>query len=356
MKNKNMLAVLIASCLSVSNAYAWEGDQNINVGEGATVSGTHGNIAIGDNATAKNGSLSLGNFTRTDDGSMGFGNGLQVTNGSIAFADKDQQQNFYDADKNSTNHTSYGDGNFHIGNRVIKEVSEGVGDTDAVNVGQLKKAIKDNAGVSKEYVDTNDVKTLDTANKYTDSAAKQAENNANAHSDANDAKTLGAANKYTDNSIKNISVKVGNDVLQKANSHSDKNDVITLNKSYAYADKGDRNTLNNANHYTDNKSAETLKSANAYTDKQVTFLNDKIDDVRDQANAGTAAAMAMASMATQQDYKYNFGLGMGGYGDQGAIAGTVRVHVDDKTFVSLNTSFDTQNNVGLGVGVTWGLN
>ena len=167
MKKKTMLSLLIASCLSMSNAHAggWVGDQNVTLGEGTKVSGTHGNIAIGDNATAANGSLSLGNFTRTDSGSMGFGNGLQVTNGSIAFADKDQQQNFYEEGTNTTHHTSYGDGNFHIGNRVIKEVSDGIGDKDAVNVGQLKKAIQNSGGVSKEYVDANDVKTLDTANK-----------------------------------------------------------------------------------------------------------------------------------------------------------------------------------------------
>ena len=85
-------------------------------------------------------------------------------------------------------------------------------------------------------------------------------------------------------------------------------------------------------------------------------LDEKINQVSDQANAGTAAAMAMASMPIKAGYRYSLTMGMAGYVDQNAIAMGVKLNTTDNSIITMNASYDSQNNVGLGLGLAIGIN
>ncbi|MGD6739542.1 YadA C-terminal domain-containing protein [Photobacterium leiognathi subsp. mandapamensis] len=80
-------------------------------------------------------------------------------------------------------------------------------------------------------------------------------------------------------------------------------------------------------------------------------LDDKINQVSDRANAGIAAAMAMASMPIKAGYRYSLTMGMAGYVNQQAIAMGVKLNATDKAIITMNASYDSQNNVGLGLGL-----
>ena len=85
-------------------------------------------------------------------------------------------------------------------------------------------------------------------------------------------------------------------------------------------------------------------------------LDEKINQVSDQANAGTAAAMAMASMPIKAGYRYSLTLGMAGYVNQNAIAMGVKLNATENSIITMNASYDSQNNVGLGLGLAIGIN
>ncbi|ECB1328018.1 YadA C-terminal domain-containing protein [Salmonella enterica subsp. enterica] len=132
---------------------------------------------------------------------------------------------------------------------------------------------------------------------------------------------------------------------------------LAIDISEDYTNKSAEKTLNQAVTYTDNQ----LDQKVAYTDSQISTtnsridsLNDKIDDNRKQASAGIAGAMAMSSIPQNLSYDFNFGMGLANFDSEQAISAGGYYRVNERTTVSLKTSFDTQNNLGAAAGISYG--
>ncbi|WP_229359052.1 YadA-like family protein [Halomonas salipaludis] len=87
-------------------------------------------------------------------------------------------------------------------------------------------------------------------------------------------------------------------------------------------------------------------------EQQIGGVHSRIDDVEDQANAGTASAMAMASVP--QAYKPGksmLAVGAGTYNGESAVSvGASRLSDNGRWAAKLNVSGDSQGNFGAGVG------
>ncbi|WP_174491881.1 YadA C-terminal domain-containing protein [Escherichia coli] len=113
--------------------------------------------------------------------------------------------------------------------------------------------------------------------------------------------------------------------------------------------------------YTDNSSKQTLIDANSYTDAQINTINSRVDNLdnkvdknRQKAAAGIAGAMAMSSIPQNLSYDFNFGMGMANFDSEQAISAGGYYRVNERTIVSVKSSFDTQNNLGVAAGLSYG--
>ena len=193
--------------------------------------------------------------------------------------------------------------------RQIKNVENGIDDSDAVNVSQLKGL--------KTYTD-------DKTDGIKDTAVKE-------------------SNTYTDNKtdgIKDAAVKESN--------------TYTDNKTDGIKDTA----VKESNTYTDNRiskfnidGSQTLKEANNYTDRRFNQLDKKID-------RGLASAAAMSMLF--QPYgvgKLNVTAGIGGYGSETAIAIGSGYRFDEnkaiKAGVSSSTSSSSKLTYGASVNFEW---
>ena len=212
--------------------------------------------------------------------------------------------------------------------RQIKNVENGIDDSDAVNVSQLKGL--------KTYTDDKTDGIKDTAvkesNTYTD-------NKTDGIKDA----AVKESNTYTDNKtdgIKDAAVKESN--------------TYTDNKTDGIKDTA----VKESNTYTDNRiskfnidGSQTLKEANNYTDRRFNQLDKKID-------RGLASAAAMSMLF--QPYgvgKLNVTAGIGGYGSETAIAIGSGYRFDEnkaiKAGVSSSTSSSSKLTYGASVNFEW---
>ncbi|WP_318153425.1 YadA-like family protein [Halomonas sp. ML-15] len=87
-------------------------------------------------------------------------------------------------------------------------------------------------------------------------------------------------------------------------------------------------------------------------EQQIGDVHGRIDDVEDQANAGTASAMAMASIPqAYQPGKSMLAAGAGTYNGESAVSvGASRLSDNGRWAAKLNVSGDSQGNFGAGVG------
>ncbi|WP_160295738.1 YadA-like family protein [Photobacterium angustum] len=53
---------------------------------------------------------------------------------------------------------------------------------------------------------------------------------------------------------------------------------------------------------------------------------------------------------------YNIGMGLGYYGDQDAIAVATKINTSPDTIMTLDTSYNSNHNVGVSAGMTFGFN
>ncbi|MDT8896630.1 YadA C-terminal domain-containing protein, partial [Halomonas sp. I1] len=95
-----------------------------------------------------------------------------------------------------------------------------------------------------------------------------------------------------------------------------------------------------------------LQELNQQFNRQIGGLNDRIDDVEDDSNAGSASAIAAASVP--QAYlpgKSMVSAGAGTYNGESAVAvGVSRLSDNGRWAVKLNATGDSQGNFGAGVG------
>ena len=99
--------------------------------------------------------------------------------------------------------------------------------------------------------------------------------------------------------------------------------------------------------------ATTLNSANDYTDQQVTFLNDRMDNLEaDMDNVmATSQAVTAARPYLLGGQTSAIGVGLGGSGDAAAIAIGYAQRLNDNWTVNGNVSGTQGNDVNVSVGV-----
>lgn len=132
---------------------------------------------------------------------------------------------------------------------------------------------------------------------------------------------------------------------------------MAIDISKDYTDNSTKATLNQATTYTDTR----INDSTINTDTQINSVNNrvnhldsKIDDNRKRASAGIAGAMAMSAIPQNFSYDFNFGMGMANFDSEQAISAGGYYRVNERTTVSLKTSFDTQNNLGAAAGISYG--
>ncbi|EGB0931757.1 hypothetical protein H6Y00_004339, partial [Escherichia coli] len=188
---------------------------------------------------------------------------------------------------------------------------------------------------------------------YTDAQVTNATNDMRSYTDNSSAQTLADANTYTDNSSKNTYDKAIEYTDSRVNQGN--SDAIDISKSYT--DTSTRNTLNQATTYTDNRFNQSIDYTNSQINKvngRIEQLDSKVNKNRQKAAAGIAGAMAMSSIPQNFSYDFQFGMGLANFDSEQAISAGGYYRVNDRTIVSLKSSFDTQNNLGVAAGVSYG--
>ncbi|EGZ3995961.1 hypothetical protein AIA08_003777 [Salmonella enterica subsp. enterica serovar Wichita] len=158
---------------------------------------------------------------------------------------------------------------------------------------------------------------------------------------------------YTNNSSEatyNRSVDYTDSRVKQGNTYA-----IDVSKSYT--DQSSQKTLNQATTYTDNRFNQSIDYTNSQINSvngRINNLDSKVDDNRKKASAGIAGAMAMSAIPQNFSYDFNFGMGMSNFDSEQAISAGGYYRVNERTTVSLKTSFDTQNNLGAAAGISYG--
>lgn len=182
-----------------------------------------------------------------------------------------------------------------------------------------------------------------------------------------DAATLSAANSYTDSQIVNANAVV----LNTANAYADAGDAATLSSANAHADAGDAQTLSDAQDYADAGDAQTLTAANAYTDQrftELTGLSDSFDAYKgevddrfnqmdrriDKMSAMSGAYAGMAMNTSGLAGKNRIGVGVGAQGGEQAMAVGYQRAIGNRASVSLGAAFGGgEKSVSAGAGFSW---
>ncbi|ACL62633.1 YadA domain protein (plasmid) [Methylobacterium nodulans ORS 2060] len=116
----------------------------------------------------------------------------------------------YDTDGNGNRKNSItlqgGDANAPV---LLSNVAAGAGDTDAVNVQQLRRSAASTLASANTYTDDRTSYAISTANAYTDNRTSYAISTANAYTDVRSAQTLSVANAYTDYKFGQLSGQIG---------------------------------------------------------------------------------------------------------------------------------------------------
>ncbi|QBY45602.1 YadA-like family protein (plasmid) [Arsenophonus nasoniae] len=114
-----------------------------------------------------------------------------------------------------------------------------------------------------------------------------------------------------------------------------------------------------------NAKREAINTANAYTDSRfnqfthdtsarINQLDNKIDRVEKQANAGIAGVTAIASIPYSTSENFSFGMGVGHYQNGKAIAAGAQYKIADNANVRVNIAWDNTDNASVGAGLAIG--
>lgn len=359
------------------------GSHNVGIGSGVNVG--HYSLAVGDYSHAKDNSEAFGTSSNSLDNGVAIGNQsyanhalaigahAYATNNSIAIGNDSR------ADEKNTvsfggkvNHQTVVDGKVQVTTtdvtRRLTNVTAGINATDAVNVSQLtdaKKTLQGEITNNSQSItnnsntitrNTNDIKNNavnienNTQNIATNS--KQISQNT---SDIHDNTTI--ANKNSQRISNNSQSIEKNTAGVNTNAY---NISHLHNESINYTNNHVMAYYNKSKQYTDEKAQQTLQKANNYTDQRVNQLsnvfNEKLKNLQNREDAGIASAMAMAAITAKPNRKYNIGMGLGYYGDQDAIAMAAKINTSPDSIVTLDTSYNSNHNVGVAAGITFGFN
>ncbi|EAS1760857.1 hypothetical protein OY11_23955, partial [Salmonella enterica] len=161
--------------------------------------------------------------------------------------------------------------------------------------------------------------------------------------------TLIDAKNYTDNTKSELTEYVDN---------SSNN---TYEKSVKYTDNRinevGNNVIEQSVSYTDNRFNDSVNYTNSQINNvngRINSLDNKVNENRQRASAGIAGAMAMSTIPQQFSYDFTFGMGVATFDNEQAISAGGYYKLNNRTTVSLKSSFDTQNNLGAAIGLSYG--
>ena len=353
------------------------GSSAVAMGNEAEASG-QGAIAVGSAAQATGSSaLALGEQARaTGDRSVAIGANASASQansvalGADSVADRGAQAN-YTAFALSETQTSVGEVGVGTaaGNRQITGVAAGSGDSDAVNVAQLKGVDQKIAAVSGDVSQvTNEVKVVDARVTQVErgDAGMFRVNQGNApvapQAGGLDSVAGGSGAVASAGSSVAIGTRASasreNSVALGSNSVADRDNSVSVGSAGAErqitnvaAGTQDTDAVNLAQL---NSSVNGITSnANSYTDQRFAELKNDLHEQDDILSAGIAGAMAMASLP--QPYAPGASMtaaGLSSYRGQSALAiGVSRISDSGRWVTKLQGNTNSQGELGLSVGI-----
>lgn len=147
-----------------------------------------------------------------------------------------------------------------------------------------------------------------------------------------------------------IDSKVENSVFQERNTVVDNRFADTQQR--IDTNKAEQAKVNKAVAGTLSDHENRLSAVEQNSNKKFANLGKRIDDVEDNANAGTAAAFAQANIPqVMAGGEFGVGAGVGSYSGESAIAVGASYAPTDRLVLKATVSNDSQHNFGAGAGV-----
>ena len=318
---------------------------SIAIGGGALATGTSQEayaIAVGSMATAnKDDAIAIGHFASANGkGSVAIGQNTTVTEDNVV----------------------------GVGNRRITQVSDGVADTDAVNVSQLRNGMNSTYNDAKTYIDG----SVARAKTYTDTSIA----NMKAYTD----KSVTDMRTYTNSSVTNVKAYADNkahDAEKNANAYTDKKVSASEKTVKAYADERANTAERNANAYTDKAITGIIAGTNgldshgykvtnvadgdisptstdAVNGRQVYHLSEELRGEIAQVGAQSAALANLKPIFTD-DSRVSAAVGVGNYKGATSAALGAFYRPDENTMISLSGAVGNSTNmVGVGFSYAFG--
>ncbi|MBP2699886.1 YadA-like family protein [Photobacterium lucens] len=360
-------------------------------------------IALGAHAYATNNSIAIGNGSRADEkDTVSFGGKVysqQYVDGKVQVTTTDVTRRLTNvhAGINATDavnvsqlteakntlqgEITHNSQNISNNSSEITRNSNNI-KTNMVNIEQNNKAIDinkniiannaNNIGINKENINKNITNIQNNTQNITTNSKQISQNT----SDINDNKRVIINNgndiqKNRKDILNNTTIANKNSQRISNNSQSIEKNTAGVNtnaynishlhnESINYTNNHVMAYYNKSKQYTDEKAQQTLQKANNYTDQRVNQLsnvfNEKLKNLQNREDAGIASAMAMAAITVKPNRKYNIGMGLGYYGDQDAIALAAKINTSPDSIVTLDTSYNSNHNVGVAAGMTFGFN
>lgn len=342
-------------------------NKNIAIGDNAEALGNNFNsIAIGNNSKAnETGATSIGFGANAGQYSTAIGIDSNAVNNSSAFGDR--------ASAIGESSTALGSGSEALTYQslAIGNFSQSTGD-EATSVGALSQASGDYAlsvGTRASASGKNSIALGHDASATFDNSVAIGKNSRTDRDNSVSFGDIGSEKQLTN-------IAAGTQETDAVNKHQ--LDIVEkkADNSYIRAEQAE----SNANQYTDmkiedshvminnninNSKKEVLSVSNNYTDQRFGMLQDemyfnlnkldeKIDQVKKQANAGVAGAIAMSSIPYKSDTDFSAGLALGQYRNGSAIAGGIQYNINQQVSVRGNISWNNNDSSGAGIGLSVG--
>lgn len=343
-----------------------EGNNSISIGSRSGIGSTH-SIAIGNNSyVATNGSVAIGSYSkveRDEDNVISFGSSLDMwSDEDIVFVKKE-----FGLDSNF----GMDDKNLEFKRRLI-HVADGINNSDAVTVGQLKDY------VNGEISDKNESKAVSgkKIKEYIDEKLKNVKSNGNIDSKKDELTKIVNENKT---SIKTIQDDLKNKADKNANNLTSE-DITKWQEKLGNGEnkKGDKGLITGN---TLNKALEGIKAGTVSLDGEISESNttkgvtgnkiykaikeledkniNRVEEVNDKVKSSGAMAAALSALRPlMNEYnpnnKIEFSVGYGNYNGVNAIAMGAYYRPNENAIFSLGSAFGNGDNM-LNFGISWKL-
>lgn len=144
-------------------------------------------------------------------------------------------------------------------------------------------------------------------------------------------------------------------------SQLNQNAEATLEKANTNTDNTLNSAKDSANQYTDQKIFEFLNDSsidfskdNAYALARLGHLNNKLEKIHKQVNAGVASAIATSSVPHKLFKRFSYGMGVGSYKNEVGYSIGVKWGVSKNMALATAVSFNTQNDSSLSLSLAYG--